>query len=114
MLGIIIIVIIGRQFFKLAEQYKQNKWLFGILGVVSYYVGAFIGGGILGVFDVVLDLGIDWDDNLLMSVIAIPFGIGSVALFYYLLKKNWSRRVIIEDVNEIQDIGKNHEDLDHN
>lgn len=114
MLGIILIVFIGRQFYKLAEQYKQNKWVFAILGAVSYYVGAFVGGGILGTLDAFIGLNIDWDNSLLMTIIAIPFSIGTVYLFYYLLKKNWSKTIVIEDTNEIQDIGKNIEDLGDN
>lgn len=114
MLGIILIIIIGKQFFNLSKEYNQNKWLFAILGIVSYYAGVFIGGGILGALDVFLDLRIDWDNNLMMSFLAIPFGIGSVCLFYYLLKKNWSKNIVPESTNEIQDIGKNIEDLEEN
>ncbi|MEY8848817.1 hypothetical protein AB9K26_08375 [Psychroserpens sp. XS_ASV72] len=113
MLGIILIVIIGRQFFKLAEQYRQNKWLFAILGVLSYYVGALVGGVILGTVDAFVNLGIDWDNNLLMTVIALPFGLGTAYLFYYLLNKNWSKNVVLEKTNEIQDIGKDVDDLEN-
>jgi len=113
MLGIILIIYIGRQFFKLAEHHKQNKWLFGILGVVCYYAGAIIGGGILGVLELLLDLNIDWDNDLTMTFISIPFSLGAVFLFYFLLKKTWSKRVVVDKVDEIQDIGKNTEDLEN-
>ena len=112
MLGIILIVLIGKQFYKLAEEHNQNKWLFGILGALSYYLGAFIGGIILAVTDEFVSLGIDWDNNLLMTFVAIPFSLGTVYIFYYLLKKNWKNTVVPLDSNEIQDIGKNTEELE--
>ncbi|MCK8479456.1 hypothetical protein [Psychroserpens algicola] len=109
MLSIIILFVIGRYFYRLAEEYKQNKWVFAILGVISYYAGAFAGGIILGVLDEVLGLGFDWDNNLLLTLVAIPFGLGTMYLFYYLLKKNWKKTVVVEK-NEIQDIGKQLDD----
>jgi phosphotransferase system glucose/maltose/N-acetylglucosamine-specific IIC component len=109
MLSIIILFAIGRYFYKLAEAYKQNKWIFAILGVISYYAGAFAGGIILGVLDEVLGLGFDWDNNLLLTLVAIPFGLGTMYLFYFLLKKNW-KKTVVEEKNEIQDIGKQLED----
>jgi hypothetical protein len=109
MLGIILIIFIGRSFFKLSEEYNQNKWVFPILGIITYYAGTFIGGIILGVFDEILGLGLDWDNTLMLTFIALPFGLGSAYLLYTLLNKNWKKTVVIER-NEIQDIGKNIED----
>lgn len=43
-------------------------------GVVSYYAGGIIGGLILGFADILFGLNIDWDNNLLMSLLAIPLG----------------------------------------
>ncbi len=105
MLGIVFLYFIGKYFYKLAEQFNKNKWLFAILGVVIYYVGTFIGGLILGVLDALIGIGFDWDNNLALGLIALPFGIASAYLFYYILKKQWEKSfVLVED--EIQDIGK--------
>lgn len=104
MLGILFIYFIGKFFYKLAEEFKQNKWLYTILGIVVYYVGTGIAGAILGLCDLFFGLNINWDDTILMSLIALPFGAASVGLFYYLLKKKWkSEQIIPED--EILNIG---------
>ena len=105
MLGLLLLYFIGKYYFKLAENFNKNKWLYAILGVVSYYVGAAIGGVVLGIADAVLELNIDWDNNILLSLIALPFGIGFCYLLYYLLKRNWGKSVVIPK-NEIEDIGK--------
>lgn len=106
MIGILFIYLIGKYFYKLAEEYNQNKWLFAILSIVIYYVGTAIGGAIIGVLSLVCGFTVDWDNTILMSLIAIPFGFGTCWLFYYLLKKNWESKIQIE-IETIDDIGKN-------
>ena len=44
-----------------------------------------------------------------MSLIAIPFGLGTVALFHYLLKKNFEQNKP-EPIQSIDDIGKSVEE----
>lgn len=105
MLGLLLIYFIGKYFYDLAAKYEKNKWLFAILGVVIYYVGTFVGGLILGVLDALMELGINWDNSLLLSLIALPFGIGTCYLFYYLLKRSWSKALVIV-TDEINEIGK--------
>lgn len=105
MLGIVFLYFIGKYFYKLAEQFDKNKWLFAILGVVIYYVGTFVGGAILGIMDGLLDIGFDWDNNLALGLVALPFGIGAAYLFYFLLKKQWEKSVVLVK-DEIHDIGK--------
>lgn len=111
MLGLILIYFIGKYFYKLAEDFNQNKWLYAILGVLSYYFGAsVVGGVIVGVADSFLELGINWDNTLGLSLMIMPFGIGLVYLFYYLLKRKWQKS-FVEVKDEIQDIGKSTEGL---
>ncbi|WP_298894436.1 hypothetical protein [uncultured Psychroserpens sp.] len=110
MLEILLIIFIGRSFFRLAEEHNQNKWVFAILGVVSYYVAALIGGVLLGIADEVFGLGIDWENTLLLTIIALPIALGAVYLLYSILKKAWKKNVVI-DTNEIQDIGKNSDNI---
>lgn len=105
MLGILFIYFIGKYFYKLAEQFNKNKWLFAILGVVIYYVGTFVGGVVLGIMDGLLDLGFNWDNDMALGLVALPFGIASAYLFHFLLKKQWEKSVVIIE-DEIQDIGK--------
>lgn len=105
MLGILLIYFIGKRFYDLSDEYNQNKWMYAVLGVIIYYVGAMVAGGILGVLIVMTDIEIDIENSLLMSAIALPFGIGAVYLFYVLLKKKWEKSIIIVK-DEIKDIGK--------
>lgn len=105
MLGILLVYFIGRYFYKLAETYNKNTWLYAVIGVIMYYVGTAFAGLILGAFDAIFILEIDWSNNLLMSFIALPFGLGACYLFYYLLKRSWSQAEVI-DKAEIDDIGK--------
>lgn len=109
MLGIILIIFIGRSFLKLAEEFNQNKWIFPILGIATYYAGTFVGGIVLGISDELFGLNFDWDNTLSLTFIALPFGLAAAYLLYYLLKRNWKKTVVIEK-SEIQDIGRNIED----
>jgi branched-subunit amino acid ABC-type transport system permease component len=104
MLGLFLLYFIGKYFYKLAETYQSNKWLFAVLGVASYYAGTFVGGLILGVLDVYLEFEINWE-NSATNFIFLPFGLLSAYLFYYLLKRNWSKKQE-EEVLSIEDIGK--------
>lgn len=105
MLGIVFLYFIGKYFYKLAEEFNKNKWLFAVLGIVVYYAGTMIGGVILAILDELVGIGFDWDNNLLLGLVALPFGIATAYLFYYLLKKQWEKTVVIV-TDEIQDIGR--------
>lgn len=105
MLGLFFLYFIGKYFYKLAEEFNKNKWLFAILGIVIFYVGTFIGGILLGLLDLIFEIGFDYDNSTLLGFMALPFGIASTYLFYYLLKKQWSNSIVIIK-DEIQDIGK--------
>jgi len=110
MLGFLFIYLIGKYFYKLADEYKQNKWLFAILSIIVYYVGTAIGGLIIGSLSLLFGFTVDWDNQLLMSLIALPFGFGTCWLFYFLLKKNWESKAQIS-IETIDDIGKDNDYL---
>ena len=105
MLGLLFIYFIGKYFYELANQFNKNKWLFVILGILSYYSGAFIGGIILGLISLIFSIEIDWENQVLMNAIAIPFGFGITYLLYFLLKRKWNSEIKLED--SIDDIGAN-------
>ena len=113
MLGILLIYFIGRYLYKLAEEFNKNRWLFAILGVVIYYVGTFFGGIIIAILDELFMFGLNWENDLILAIIALPFGLGLVYLFHYLLKKKWEKSVIIE-TESIEDIGKSIEEIENN
>lgn len=105
MLEIVIIYLIGKYFYKLAEAHKQNKWLFAVLGVITYFVGAAIGGVILFLLDMNFDFGIDWESKFLLTLMLMPFAILTCYVLHYLLKRSWMKTVAVEE-DEIQNIGK--------
>lgn len=101
-IGLFLIWSIGRAFFKLARDREKNKWLFAILGVLSYYLGNVV--GVIIIF-VISDLffssyyNIESIDENLLGLIAIPFGILGCWGFYKILEKNWKT----EDETYIKD-----------
>lgn len=106
MLGLVLIYFIGKKFYDLAIEFNQKKWLWAILGGVAYYFGAMIIGGVtLGVLDGLFSLGINWENSFVIGLLALPFGLLTVYIFYILLKKNWEKSVVVV-TDEIQDIGQ--------
>ena len=97
MLGLVLIYFIGKEFYNLAEQFGKSQWLFAVLGVLSYYLGTFIGGIVLYLgLDVFGGKPIEEINDLFINLLAFPFGAFACWLFYYLLKKNWSKPASIE------------------
>jgi hypothetical protein len=87
MLGLFLIYFIGKQFHNLAEEYKKNKWAYAILGVVMYYVGTFMGGAVTGLVCYLIDKDFGSINNLLLSLMAVPFGLFTCWLTYSFLKR---------------------------
>lgn len=110
MLGLLLIYFIGKRFYDLSIEYDQNKWLYAILSIIVYYAAAFVLGIILGLFDFIFDWGIDWDNNFGWNLLGIPAGLLAVWGFYVILDNKWKKSVIVVK-DEIQDIGKNPEEL---
>ncbi len=109
MLGLILIIFIGKYFSQLANEYEKNKWLFAIIGVLTYYAGTFIGGLLIGIGYELFSIngidGIDGLSELFLSIIALPFGIASCVSLYYMLKKNWKKNIVSKK-DTIEEIGK--------
>lgn len=92
MIGIILIYFLGKKFYELAIEYDRAKWLFAILGVVSYYVGSFIGAFvILLIYELNSDQYLDDMTERLLGLLGIPFGLLACWGFYRILKNNWSK-----------------------
>ena len=102
MLGLLLIYFIGKKFYYLANDYNKLKWLYVILGIVMYYVGTFFCGVVVALVNPSL---LEGNDNFLLAILAMPFGIASCSLFYFILYSIWKRNHInIED--EIDNMGK--------
>jgi hypothetical protein len=95
MIGIIFIYFIGNFFFRLAEEFKKNKWVYAILGVATYYGGGFILSlAIFLVYDLKsFDGGETFDDipEMAWNLISIPLGLASCYGLYKILKYQWGK-----------------------
>lgn len=105
MLGILLIFFIGKYFYKLAEDYYKNKWLYAIIGIVLYYAAGLVFGVLMGIVDLIFGLNIDWDNAFGLSLFGIPIGVAAVYGLYVILKKKWGKEKIVSK-DEIQNIGE--------
>lgn len=105
MLSIFFIYFLGKSFYTLAEKHNQHKWLYAILGILSYYVATIVFIVILVVLDLFLSLGVDGFSERALGFIAIPFGLLGCWGFYRLLENKW-KKIIKVEVETIDEIGK--------
>lgn len=106
MFGIIFIYFIGKYFYRLAEDFKKNLWLYAILGVVVYYATSVVLGVIL--FVIVDIFNSEFSEGIsesAINLIAIPFGLGGCYLYYKYLEKKWKSEEP-NSTNEIDQIGQ--------
>lgn len=93
MLGLLFIYFIGKYFYCLAREFNKNKWVFAILGIVSYYAGAIIMGFVIGFISIYLD-DISWmEDQWWINMLSLPVGIFSTWLLYKFLKNPWEKEL---------------------
>ncbi|GAB5400405.1 MAG: hypothetical protein Aureis2KO_19900 [Aureisphaera sp.] len=106
MLGLVLIYFIGKNFYTLAEKHNRSKWGFAVLGVVSYYAGAFIFGILLGIYiELWGSMSIDDYSDLALGFMAMPFGILTCIGLYQILKRIWKKETKVDE-DLIDDIGK--------
>jgi len=96
MIQILILIFVGRWLYQLAKKFnKPNAWLYGLFAVLMYFGTSFIFGLIAALIMLAAghDLMFTPGEELLFSLIGIPFGFGGVALLHYLLKRSWSKEI---------------------
>ncbi|PQJ77716.1 hypothetical protein [Polaribacter porphyrae] len=109
MLGLILLYWIGKYFYKLAEEYNKSRWGYAILGIVVYYIGLLVLGGIVvGIVEIIFEGFIDSVNDVLLSFIALPFGILSCYLLYKYLEKTWKnndprKNNMIDEIRKIEE-----------
>src|SRR5690242_1894849 len=86
MLGLLLIYFIGKYYYNLAGEHGKSQWGFAILGVVTYYVGAFVMGIFLGIF---YPDAAETMNNLVLGLIAMPLGILFTWGLYKILENQW-------------------------
>ncbi len=103
MLGLILIYFVGKAFYALAEKHGKQKWLYAILGVLSYYFGIFSAGIALGAVEALNPDIMLPDNDLVLSLMTLPVGVLFCWGFYRLLKYNWekSKHNISEDLLDL-------------
>ena len=111
MISILIIYFIGKYFYQLALKYSQSKCLYAILGILCYYIGSIVFGGlIVGLFiEFFTDSYLENYSDRALGYMLMPFGIGSCVLFHYLLERKWKKSVVVVK-DEINDIGRHIDD----
>lgn len=93
MLGILMLFFIGRYYYQLAFEFEKNKWVFAIIGILTYYAGTLIAAFIFGAVAVLsgneswLEMG-----DLGLSLIALPFGLLAAWGLYRILDNNWKNK----------------------
>lgn len=104
MLGLLVIYFIGKAFYKLAGQHNRNEWGYAILGVVAYYVSAFIGGIILVIAYELLEMGnIDEVSDQVIGLLALPFGLLGCWGTYKLLENRFEGSPFESDPDILDD-----------
>jgi hypothetical protein len=110
MLGLFILYFLGKKFYELADEYDKNKWGFAILGVITYYGGAFVFGIVLGVLELLTETTwIETKSDLVLGLIAMPFGLLACYGLYYFLEKTWKKEIVLQKDTRIEQIGKSEE-----
>ena len=95
MIGLLLLYYIGKSFHDLADRHDKSKWGFALLGIASYYAGTMIGGVIIGIIllfnspDGEIDASLPSD--ILLGLLAVPFGLLACWGLHSMLKKNWEK-----------------------
>lgn len=93
MIGIVLLYFVGKAFYDLAGINGKGQWLFAILGVISYYAGLVVGGILIAIgYELFLDGSIDDVNDMLLGVMALPFGVLTCWGFYRILKSRWEKK----------------------
>lgn len=93
MLGILLLYWIGKYYYKLAEAHGKSKWGYAILGIVTYYACAVVSGFLMGIFiELIWPGAVDTINELLLSILVLPFGIAGTYLLYHYFRRSWERK----------------------
>lgn len=91
MFGFLLLYFIWKYYSELALEHNKSKWGYALLGMVSYYGGAFIGGILLAAIGLLIGWDITNTSDIFLSLMALPFGVLSVWGLYKILERQWSK-----------------------
>ena len=107
-LGILFIILIGQNFYILAQKHKKSKWGYAILGVVTYYGSTFFYGIIYSIFYLMRNPNSFEEalDSWTLRLTTVAIGLLTTYILFYLLKRSWSKNQKEEEKSvNIDDIG---------
>lgn len=92
MLGLLVLYFIGKAYYKMADRHGRSKWGFAILGCVIYYGVIILASFVVGILAVIFE----WErifelPDVMLGLMAIPFGLLAQWGFRLILEKNWER-----------------------
>ncbi len=92
MIGFITLFFLGKVFYKLADEYQKQKWLFAILAILSYYLGTLLGGFIIFSLATGFEITaiLEMDDRV-FGLFGIPFGVLTCWGLYRYLRSQWEK-----------------------
>ena len=106
MIVLVLLVYIGRLFYKTAELYGKNKIAYTILGVATYYVGSFLFGLLIGIYLLFTDSDmLKVFDSPEIGFSELPIGIISCVILYHSLKYFWAKEKDKKQVLDTLDDG---------
>lgn len=117
MVGIIPLIILGRIFYKLAQEYNKSDWGYAILAVITYLITMFGSALALAFVKIVQSGGIDAeviakDNEMLINILSTIVGVVCCIILYYFLKNRWQKEEA-NTIDEIYKIGSNDSDENH-
>ena len=92
MLGLLFVYFLGKYFYDLAGQYDRHQWGMAILGVISYYVGSFIGAAAIAAYMEIWGGGAEILSDSTYGFIGIPFGLLLSFILYKILESVWKEK----------------------
>lgn len=105
MIGLLLLYFIGKGYYELASENGKNKWLFAIIGIVTYYASTMVSGFLLGFFLELFSPGtIMQMSDLVLSLICIPFGLLGTWALLQILKKSWKNIELDKNPEVLDDL----------
>jgi hypothetical protein len=89
MLTLFFIYWVGKAFYVLAERNGKNVWGYAVLGVALYYGGLLFAAVVIGITLGIFAVSLGTYSDLLITLMAFPFGFLSGWIAYRYLEDRW-------------------------
>ena len=100
MLSLFFIYWVGKAFYVLAERNNKNVWGHAVLGVALYYGGMIFAAVVIGICLEIFAVSLGTFSDLLITIMAFPFGVLSCWIAYRYLEGRWES-VVEEEQEEV-------------